>query len=99
MDSINSIKDDHTVVHYRLTLGINRVKLRLWELVPSSNSQNQQNHPYLYAANWRFQHLSEAKAFLRDYLRANGATELPESEFPTEGKVAIPSLTTWGSEA
>ncbi|MEM0980520.1 MAG: hypothetical protein AAGH78_09610 [Cyanobacteria bacterium P01_H01_bin.58] len=97
MNLFSSPKDDH-VVCYRLSLSPNRVKLKLWEPVPLPNLQQSESHPYLYAANWQFQHLSEAEAFLRDYLRANGAVEVPESEFPTEGKVAIPLLVTCGLE-
>ncbi|MEO1093847.1 MAG: hypothetical protein AAFX01_02965 [Cyanobacteria bacterium J06638_28] len=95
MSLSSSPKDDH-VVCYRLSLSPDRVKLRLWEPAPLPNPQYSDNHPYLYAANWQFQHLSEAEAFLRNHLRANGAAEVPESEFPTEGKVTIPLLITWG---
>ncbi|MEM6714638.1 MAG: hypothetical protein AAF827_21825 [Cyanobacteria bacterium P01_D01_bin.6] len=89
---------DHTIC-YRLELLPGQVKLRLWESLAPTMEQVEQPLPYLYVANFTFNTVAEAEAYLRDYLLNNGAFDVPDRNFPREGAIAILPYPTWGSES
>lgn len=89
---------DHTI-RYRLELLPGQVKLRLWEPSATTPEPAEQPLPYLYAANFTFDTIAEAEAYLRDHLLNNGAFDVPESNFPQEGEIAILPYPTWGAGA
>ena len=81
---------------YRLSTDSGQIKLRLWEPVSASDCQAAVPSPYLYAANFSFKTLVEAERFLREHLLVNGAFDVPESDFPAEGQIAILPFPTLG---
>lgn len=89
---------DHTIC-YRLELSPEQVKLRLWEssAPTTAESESEQPLPYLYVANFTFNTVAEAEAYLRSHLLSNGAFDVPESNFPPEGAIAILPYPTWGN--
>ncbi|MBE7381854.1 MAG: hypothetical protein F6J95_010640 [Leptolyngbya sp. SIO1E4] len=97
MNLAHTLTDDY-VICYQLKQELGCIKLKLWEPSISAPNQDQAEHPYLYAVNFSFKHLSEAEAFLRDHLLVNGAFDVPETDFPKEGQVAILPFPTWGME-
>lgn len=95
MTLAHALTGDH-VICYRLSTDSGQIKLRLWEPIRASNCQAAAPLPYLYAANFSFKTWFEAERFLREHLLANGAFDVPESDFPPEGQIAILPYPTWG---
>lgn len=91
MNLAHALTEDH-VICYRITQELGQVKLRLWEPA-TPGSENTQ--PFIYAANFNFRTLREAETFLRDHLLVNGAFDVPETDFPAEGAIAILPFPTW----
>lgn len=60
-----------------------------------TTEQAEQPLPYLYVANFTFDTIAEAEASLRDHLLNNGAFDVPDSNFPHEGEIAILPYPTW----
>ena len=83
------------VIFYRLTTESGLVRLRLWEMHPNPEVNPQ---PYLYAVNYTFRHRREAEKFLRDYVITNGAFDVPETRWPSEGEIAILPFPTWSGD-
>ncbi len=94
MNLAHALTDDH-VICYRITQSFGQVKLRLWEPSPPMHHSDQ---PFLYAANFTFCTRQEAESFLRDHLLINGAFDVPETNFPEEGEIAILPFPTWSME-
>ena len=88
---------DHEI-RYQIQTVAGQVRLRLWEPSVTVESPTEQVQPYLYLANFNFNTIAEAEAFLRDHLLSNGAFDVPESNFPQEGAVEILPYPTWGLE-
>jgi hypothetical protein len=93
-----ALTDDY-VICYRLQRETNPIKLRLWEPPVPSLPSHEQDLPYLYAVNFTFKTLQEAEAFLHGHLLSNGAFDVPETDFPEEGKIEILPYPTWSMEA
>ncbi len=89
---------DHTI-RYRLELLPGQVKLRLWESSATTTEQAEQPLPYLYVANFTFNTVTAAETYLRAHLLSNGAFDVPESNFPREGAIAILPYPTWGVDS
>jgi len=92
-----SLTGDYTI-RYRLQIAPEQVKLQLWEPPVVTNQESAPPAPYLYLANFTFGTVTEAEAYLRNYLLKNGAFDLPETNFPAEGEVAILPYPTWGRD-
>jgi len=92
-----SLTGDYAI-RYRLQTAPGQVKLQLWEPPISANRESASPVPYLYLANFSFDTVTEAEAYLRHYLLRNGAFDVPETNFPEEGEVAILPYPTWGTE-
>ena len=92
--SLPNLATDYAI-HYKLTHQGGQVRLRLWEMHPHPQQAPQ---PYLYAVNYSFPRQSEAELFLREYLYVNGAFDVPDSDIPTEGAIAILPFPTWGHD-
>jgi hypothetical protein len=98
MTQTPDLTDDYAIC-YHLQRATSPIKLRLWEPpVPAARGQ-EQDLPYLYAVNFTFNTLQEAEAFLHEHLLSNGAFDVPETNFPEEGKVEILPYPTWGMES
>jgi hypothetical protein len=93
--SLPNLAADYAI-HYKLTRQGGQVRLRLWEMHPNPQQAPQ---PYLYAVNYSFPRQSEAELFLREYLYVNGAFDVPDSNMPEEGAIAILPFPTWGHDA
>ncbi|HEY9887401.1 MAG TPA: hypothetical protein V6D02_03320 [Candidatus Obscuribacterales bacterium] len=93
----SALAGDH-VLCYRLQSEMGYVRLRLWEPPVVTGQAVVPESPYLYAANFTFPTLQEAEGFLREHLLANGAFDVPESNFPAEGAIAILPYPTWALE-
>ena len=94
MNLAHALTDDY-VICYRLKMESGYVKLKLWEPPMPRDSPE---HTFLYAVNFNCTRLSEAEAFLRNYLLTNGAIDVPEVNFPEQGEVAILPFPTWGMD-
>lgn len=94
MNLAHALTEDY-VICYRITPELSQVKLRLWEPIAPGSQHTQ---PFTYAANFSFRTRKEAETFLRDHLLVNGAFDVPEANFPTEGEVAILPFPTWPGE-
>lgn len=92
-----SFAGDHAI-RYRLQVAPDQVKLRLWEPAIAPHPPADNPLPYLYAANFTFDTVPEAEAYLRSHLLRNGAFDVPETNFPEEGEIAILPYPTWGNE-
>jgi hypothetical protein len=89
---------DHEI-RYEIQALPGQIRLRLWEpAVTVDHPSEEQVQPYLYLANFNFDTLAEAEAYLRNYLLENGAFDVPESNFPKAGAVEILPYPTWGLE-
>lgn len=93
MSSVQALNADY-IVCYRMTREPRAVRLKLWEPSPSHADAPQ---PYLYALNYSFRTLTAAEQFLREFLLVNGAFDVPDHSFPTEGAIAILPFPTWNS--
>jgi hypothetical protein len=92
MSSVHALAADHAIF-YRIQRSPGVVKLRMWE--PHPHSVGGVSLPYLYAVNYTFQKVVDAEAFLREYLLVNGAFDVPDRNFPTEGRIEILPYPTW----
>ena len=93
MSPLLNLANDYAIF-YRLATEPGLVRLRLWEMHPHPEVNPQ---PYLYVVNYTFGHRREAEQFLHDYLVINGAFDVPETQWPSEGEIAILPFPTWSS--
>ena len=89
-----ALKGDHAIC-YRFRYEMGYIKLRLWEPPTPDENRDSQRSPYLYAANLTFRTMQEAEAFLHGHLLSNGAFDVPETDFPKEGRIEILPFPTW----
>lgn len=89
---------DHTIRYQLQTVTPGHIKLRLWEPAVVTPPASDQPLPYLYVANLTFNTVADAEAYLREHLLKNGAFDVPESNFPQEGAIAILPYPTWNLE-
>lgn len=92
-----SFTGDHAI-RYRLQIAPDQVKLSLWEPAIAPPQSAESPLPYLYLANFTFDTVAEAESYLRNHLLRNGAFDVPETNFPEEGEIAILPYPTWGTE-
>ncbi|NER83956.1 MAG: hypothetical protein F6K42_31320 [Leptolyngbya sp. SIO1D8] len=97
MNLAHTLINDY-VICYRFIREPDCIKLKLWEPSPLPSEHGQSEHHYLYIINFSFSHLDDAEAFLRRYLLTNGAFDIPETDFPEEGQIAILPFPTWGMD-
>ncbi len=93
MIPLSNLATDYAVF-YRMTTEPGLVRLRLWEMHPNPEVNPQ---PYLYVVNYTFSSRRKAEDFLRDYLVLNGAFDVPDTHWPSEGEIAILPFPTWSS--
>ncbi|RZM81858.1 hypothetical protein [Leptolyngbya iicbica] len=86
-------------IRYEIQPWAGQIRLRLWEPAVTIERPTEQVQPYLYLANFSFGTVAEAEAYLRNHLLSNGAFDVPESNFPSAGAVAILPYPTWGTDA
>jgi len=86
------------MIRYRLQIAPEQVKLQLWEPPVLAHQESVPPLPYLYLANFTFNTVAEAEAYLRNHLLKNGAFDVPETNLPAEGEVAILPYPTWGND-
>ncbi len=88
---------DHEI-RYEIQPLAGQFRLRFWEPAVARDNSSEPLQPYLYLANFSFDTLAEAEAYLRDHLLNNGAFDVPENNFPPAGAVEILPYPTWGLE-
>lgn len=98
MTSAHAAANDH-VICYQFQPDSDRIKLRLWEPSTTAALPDTQSWPYLYMANFTFATLHEAESFLHRHLLDNGAFDVPLTNFPLEGEIAILPFPTWDMES